>query len=111
MIQSSNVNRLMRIQARPGSPVERRHYRYPENRWAQLDPDAIAPGIPPDASADLVFHGGKTVPQMEFQNVFLGGKHRGSPPTSTRLIPRSHSRCRTGGSTTSSDSFSTAALS
>ena len=49
-------------------------YRYPENRWAQLDPDAIAPGIPPDASADLVFHGGKTVPQMEFQNVFLGGQ-------------------------------------
>jgi hypothetical protein len=74
MIQSSNVNRLMRIQARPGSPVEARHYRYPENRWAQLDPDAIAPGIPPDTSADLVFHGGKTVPQMEFQNVFLGGQ-------------------------------------
>jgi hypothetical protein len=74
MIQSSNVNRLMRIQARPGSPVERRHYIYPENRWAQLDPDAIAPGIPPDESADLVFHGGKTVPQMEFQNVFLGKK-------------------------------------
>jgi hypothetical protein len=73
MIQSSNATRLMRIQARPGSPVERRHYRYPEHRWAQLDPDAIAPGIPPDASADLVFHGGKTVPQMEFQNVFLGG--------------------------------------
>jgi hypothetical protein len=53
MVQSSNATRLMRIQARPGSPVERRHYRYPENRWAQLDPDAIAPGIPPDASADL----------------------------------------------------------
>src|SRR5207248_8750493 len=74
MIQSSNVNRLMRIQARPGSPVERCNYRYPENRWAQLDPDAIAPGIPPDASADLKFHGGKTVPQMVFQNVFLGGR-------------------------------------
>jgi len=64
----------MRIQARPGSPVERRHYRYPEHRWAQLDPDAIAHGIPPDPSADLIFHGGKTVPQMEFQNVFLGGQ-------------------------------------
>jgi hypothetical protein len=60
----------MRIQARPGSPAEARYYRYPEGRWAQLDPDAIAPGIPPDASADLVFHGGKTVPQMEFQNIF-----------------------------------------
>src|SRR5262249_559052 len=74
MIQSSNATRLMRIQARPGSPVERRHYRYPKHRWAQLDPDAIAPGIPPDPSGDRVFHGGKTVPQMVFQNVFLGGR-------------------------------------
>jgi hypothetical protein len=71
MVQSSNATRLMRIQARPGSPVEARHYRYPQRGWVQ--PDAIARGIPPDASADLVFHGGKTVPQMEFQNVFLGG--------------------------------------
>ena len=50
MVQSSKATRLiMRIQARPGSPVEARYYRYPEGRWAQLDPDAIAPGIPPDA--------------------------------------------------------------
>jgi hypothetical protein len=62
MVQSSNATRLMRIQARPGSPVEARHYRYPQRGWVQ--PDAIARGIPPDASADLVFHGGKTVPQM-----------------------------------------------
>jgi hypothetical protein len=72
MVQSSNATRLMRIQARPGSLVEARHYRYPERGWVQ--PEAIARGIPPDPSADLVFHGGKTVPQMEFQNVFLGGQ-------------------------------------
>jgi hypothetical protein len=72
MIQSSNATRLMRIQARPGSLVEARHYRYPERAWVQ--PDAIVRGIPPDPSADLVFHGGKTVPQMEFQNIFLGGQ-------------------------------------
>jgi hypothetical protein len=72
MVQSSNETRLMRIQARPGSLVEARHYRYPERGWVQSD--AIARGIPPDPSADLVFHGGKTVPQMEFQNVFLGGQ-------------------------------------
>jgi len=72
MVQSSNATRLMRIQARPGSIVEARHYRYPQRGWVQ--PDAIARGIPPDASADLVFHGGKIVPQMEFQNVFLGGQ-------------------------------------
>jgi len=75
MVQSSKATRLiMRVQARPGSPVEARYYRYPEGRWAQLDPEAIAPGIPPDASADLAFHGGKTVPQIEFQNIFLGGR-------------------------------------
>jgi hypothetical protein len=72
MVQSSNATRLMRIQARPGSLVEARHYRYPQRGWAQ--PDAIAGGIPSDASADLVFHGGKTVPQMVFQNIFLGGQ-------------------------------------
>src|ERR1700732_5440024 len=72
MVQSSNATRLMRIQARPGSLVEARHYRYPQRGWGP--PDAIAHGIPPDASADLVFHGGKTVPQMEVQNVFLGGQ-------------------------------------
>ena len=54
MVQSSNATRLMkssnaatrlmRIQARPGSPVERRHYIYPERGWAQLEPDAIARG-------------------------------------------------------------------
>jgi hypothetical protein len=62
----------MRIQARPGSLVEARHYRYPESGWMQ--PEAIAHGIPPDPAADLVFHGGKTVPQMQFQNIFLGGE-------------------------------------
>src|SRR6516162_5445735 len=74
MVQSSKATPVMRIQARPGSPVAERYYRYPAGRWAQLDPEAIAPGITPDESADLVFHGGKTVPQMEFQNVFLGGR-------------------------------------
>jgi hypothetical protein len=72
MVQSSSTP-LMRIQARPGSPVEARYYRYAEHGGAQLDPEAIAPGLRPDVPADLVFHGGKTVPQMVFQNVFLGG--------------------------------------
>jgi hypothetical protein len=46
MVQSSNATRLMQTQTRSGSPVEARHHRYPERGWAQLDPDAIAPGIP-----------------------------------------------------------------
>jgi hypothetical protein len=65
----------MRIQARPGSPAERRYYHnsaLPKGGWPK--PEVIAPGISPKPLDDLIFHGGKIVPQMEFQNVFLGGQ-------------------------------------
>jgi hypothetical protein len=75
MADSSNPIRWMRIQARPGSLAEARHYyRKPAQPEGWTEPGAIAGGIPADASADLVFHGGKIVPQMEFQNVFVGGQ-------------------------------------
>lgn len=63
----------MRIQARQGSLAERRYVRnsaLPGGAWPV--PTAIAPGIDPSPLDDLIFHGGKTVPQMEFQNVYLG---------------------------------------
>jgi len=62
MADSSNPIRWMRIQARPGSLAEARHYHklaQPEGGWTE--PGAIAGGIPADASADLVFHGGEIV--------------------------------------------------
>jgi hypothetical protein len=65
----------MRIQARPGSPAERRYYHnsaLPKGGWPK--PEVIAPGISPKPLDDLIFHGGKIVPQMEFQNIFLGGQ-------------------------------------
>jgi hypothetical protein len=65
----------MRIQERPGSPAERRYYHnsaLPKGGWPK--PEVIAPGISPKPLDDLIFHGGKIVPQMEFQNVFLGGQ-------------------------------------
>jgi hypothetical protein len=75
MSDTSNPIRWMRIQARPGSLAEARHYyKLAEPDRGRGEPGAIAGGIPADASADLVFHGGKIVPQMEFQNVFLGGQ-------------------------------------
>jgi hypothetical protein len=64
----------MRIQARPGSAAERLYYQrsaLPGGAWPQ--PKAIAPGIDPAPLEDLMFHGGRVVPQMEFQNVYLGG--------------------------------------
>jgi len=75
MANSTYTPQPMRIQARPGSRAESRYYHnsaLPQGGWPK--PEIIAPGISPKPLNDLIFHGGKLVPQMEFQNVFLGGK-------------------------------------
>ncbi len=54
--------RPMKVQVRPGSAADR----YYSAR-------AIADGIAPSPDNDLIFHGGKTVPNMQFQNLYLGG--------------------------------------
>jgi hypothetical protein len=75
MANSSYTPQPMRIQVRPGSRVEDLYYRnsaLPQGGWPK--PAVIAPGISPKPLDDLIFHGGKLVPQMEFQNVFLGGQ-------------------------------------
>src|SRR5258708_5687988 len=63
----------MRIQARPGSAAEKRYFSQSALPHAWPMPKAIARGISPDPLEDLIFHGGKIVPRMEFQNVYLGG--------------------------------------
>ena len=68
------VTKPMRIQARAGSRAERNYYSkstLPGGVWPM--PTAIARGIDPTPLDDLMFHGGKVVPQMEFQNIYLGG--------------------------------------
>src|SRR5262245_5206211 len=63
----------MRIQARQGSLAERQYYKNSALPGGKLPmPKQIAPGIDPAPLDDLIFHGGKTVAEMEFQNVFLG---------------------------------------
>ena len=68
------ISQPKRIQARSGSDAERYYIKseLPGQRWPS--PKAIAPGVSPAPLDDLIFHGGKTVAQMEFQNVFLGGQ-------------------------------------
>ncbi|WP_250532328.1 hypothetical protein [Caballeronia sp. ATUFL_F1_KS39] len=64
----------MRIQARAGSKVEQAYFAksgLPGLDWPM--PRAIAPDIAPAPMEDLIFHGGKVVPHMEFQNIYLGG--------------------------------------
>src|SRR5215510_696508 len=67
------ANRPMRIQARQGSDAEKAYYNnssLPGLVWPK--PKQIAPGVNPAPLEDLIFHGGKIVPQMEFQNIYLG---------------------------------------
>ncbi|MEQ1516786.1 MAG: hypothetical protein ABL931_09885 [Usitatibacteraceae bacterium] len=63
----------MRIQARKGSKAERLYFSSALPN-AMSSPRAIAPGINPSVMDDLIYHGGKVVPQMEYQNVYLGGE-------------------------------------
>jgi len=69
----------MRIQARPQSPVEKSYYVHsalPGRPWPMpaAVPEALAPGIKASPLDDLIFHGGKVVPQMGFQNIYLGSQ-------------------------------------
>ena len=37
------------------------------------EPEAIASGLRPRRRHDLIFHGGKTIPDLTFTNLFVGG--------------------------------------
>lgn len=66
--------RPMKVQVKSGSYAETYHRSraaLPGN--ALPDPKSIAPGVAPSPIHDLIFHGGKTVAQMQFQNLFIGG--------------------------------------
>jgi len=63
----------MRIQVAPGSEAEYRHYRSAVRRSGDVfEREALAPGVSASPQDDLIFHGGKTLPRMGFQNVYLG---------------------------------------
>ena len=63
----------MRIQVMPGSEAEYRHYRaVARHSDERREREALAPGVTASPQDDLVFRGGKVLPQMGFQNVYLG---------------------------------------
>jgi hypothetical protein len=47
-------------------------------KWTEepvsVEPAALAAGIPATPEHDLVFHGGKTIPNLHFANCYVGGK-------------------------------------
>jgi hypothetical protein len=63
----------MRVQVLPGSEAEHLHYkaaaRYSD---VNLERTALAPGAKASPQDDLIFRGGKVIPQMGFQNIYLG---------------------------------------
>jgi hypothetical protein len=63
----------MRIQVAPGSEAEYRHYRTARRRSEDtIEREALAPGVSASPKDDLIFRGGKVLPQMGFQNIYLG---------------------------------------
>jgi hypothetical protein len=72
-VDEGNFAYPMRVQVAPGSEAEYRHYRTAMRRSDEsVDRAALAPGVSASPSDDLVFRGGKVLPQMGFQNVYLG---------------------------------------
>lgn len=70
----------MRIQVLPGSEAEQQHYQASERYCGErIEREALAPGITASPRDDLVFRGGKVVPQMGFQNIYLGRSSDFSP--------------------------------
>lgn len=63
----------MRIQVLPGSEAEHYYYRSAARHSDErIRREALAPGVAASPQDDLVFRGGKIVPQMGFQNIYLG---------------------------------------
>src|SRR5688572_32763789 len=63
----------MRVQAAPGSEAEFRHFWAAQRRSGRSPRrEALAPGVTASPKDDLIFRGGKTFPQMGFQNIYLG---------------------------------------
>lgn len=64
----------MKVQIRPHSKSEnyyKKNSGLPGRHMPK--PSAIAPGVNPSPLSDLIFHGGKTVAQMQYKNFYLGG--------------------------------------
>jgi hypothetical protein len=63
----------MRVQVAPGSEAEYRHYRNALRRSGdRFKREALAAGVSSSPQDDLIFRGGKTLPHLAFQNIYLG---------------------------------------
>ena len=68
--QSQRRPRPMNVYTRRGSPAEDKYRAF--SGVPGLVPTDIAPGIPPVPAHDLLYHGGKTIPNLTFTNFYVG---------------------------------------
>lgn len=83
---ATNKTRPMNVQVKKGSPAEN-FYRAQAGLPGKgsLLPAEIAPGIQPMPAHDLVFRGGKTIPNMTYTNFFVGGQQSWQQSDITRI--------------------------
>jgi hypothetical protein len=76
----------MNVQVKRGSPAETYYRSLAGLPGAEaITPAEIATGIAPAPAHDLVFHGGKTVPNMTYTNFFVGGQQSWDPADINRI--------------------------
>src|ERR1035441_8404124 len=69
---SANV-RPMNVHVAPRSSAEKAFRALAGLPGRPAQPEAIAPGIRPSPAHDLLFHGGKIIPNLTFKNFYVGG--------------------------------------
>jgi len=65
----------MNVVVKRGSLAEAKHRSFAQVKMGTIaEPGALANGIPRTPDHDLVFHGGKTIPDLTFTNLYVGGQ-------------------------------------
>lgn len=71
--------RPLNVHVGPGSPAEKAIVLENINDVDEVHSEAIVSGIRPTPDHDLIFHGGKTIPNLSYTNFYVGGTDSWDP--------------------------------